>query len=48
MYDEMIENDIIDNLRDIDKNGTLLDMLLEFEEILDKIWYLCIQKLGIR
>lgn len=35
MYDEMIENDIIDNLRDINKNGTLLDMLLEFEEILD-------------
>lgn len=28
-------NDIIDNLRSIDKNKTLLDMLIEFEHVLD-------------
>lgn len=32
---DMIEDNILDNLRDIEKNGTLLDILLEFEEILD-------------
>jgi len=29
-------NEILDNLRRIDKNTTLLDMLLEFEHVLDK------------
>lgn len=33
---EMNHDDIVDNLRDIDKNGTLLDILLEFESVLDK------------
>ena len=28
-------NNIIDNVRSIDKNGTLLDILLEFEKVLD-------------
>lgn len=28
--------DVIDNIREIDKNGTLLDMLLEFEGVLDR------------
>lgn len=32
---DMMHDDIIDNLRDIDKNGTLLDILLEFEKTLD-------------
>ena len=32
-----IENDnVLDNLRDIDANGTLLDMLIEFEHVFDK------------
>jgi len=33
---DMNHDDIVDNLRDIDKNGTLLDILLEFESVLDK------------
>ena len=33
---DMQYNDIVDNLRDIDKNDTLLDILLEFESTLDK------------
>ena len=33
---DMIYDNIVDNLRDIDKNGTLLDILLEFEATLDK------------
>jgi len=33
---DMMHNDIIDNLRDIDKNGTLLDILLEFENTSDE------------
>jgi hypothetical protein len=32
---EMEYDNIVDNLRDIDKNGTLLDILLEFEHVLD-------------
>ena len=27
---DMIYDNIVDNLRDIDKNGTLLDILLEY------------------
>ena len=34
---EMMHTDVIDNLRDIDKNGTLLDILLEFEKKLDEV-----------
>ena len=33
---EIKQNDIIDNLRGIDGNGTLLDILLEFEHMLDE------------
>ena len=33
---EIKQNDIIDNLRSIDGNGTLLDILLEFEHMLDE------------
>ena len=33
---DMIYDNIVGNLRDIDKNGTLLDILLEFEATLDK------------
>ena len=33
---EIKQNEIIDNLRDIDGNGTLLDILLEFEHMLDE------------
>jgi hypothetical protein len=33
---EFNQDDILDNLRSIDKNGTLLDMLLEFEHVLDE------------
>lgn len=33
---EMKYDDIVDNLRNMDKNETLLDMLLEFERILDE------------
>jgi hypothetical protein len=29
--------DIIDNIRNVDKNGTLLDVLLEFEKVLDEV-----------
>ena len=33
-----VEHDkVIDNIRDIDKNGTLLDILLEFERVLDEV-----------
>lgn len=32
---DIMHTDVIDNLRDIDKNGTLLDILLEFEKTLD-------------
>lgn len=32
---DMRYDDIVDNLRNIDKNGTLLDILLEFEHVLD-------------
>ena len=34
--DDIKQNDIIDNLRDIDGNGTLLDILLEFENMLEE------------
>ncbi len=34
---EVEHNNIIDNIRDIDKNGTLLDILLEFERVLDEV-----------
>ena len=33
---EIMQNDVIDNLRSIDGNGTLLDILLEFEHMLDE------------
>jgi hypothetical protein len=33
---EIEQNEILDNLRDIDSNSTLLDMLLEFEHVFDK------------
>lgn len=33
---DMNQDDIVGNLRNIDKNGTLLDILLEFESVLDK------------
>lgn len=33
---EVNQNDVLDNLRSIDKNGTLLDMLLEFEHVFDQ------------
>ena len=33
---ELENEDVLDNLRDIDANGTLLDMLLEFEHVFDK------------
>lgn len=33
---EMNYDDVVSNLRDIDKNGTLLDILLEFEKVLDE------------
>jgi hypothetical protein len=33
---EIDNEDVLDNLRDIDANGTLLDMLLEFEHVFDK------------
>ena len=33
---EIEQTSIIDNLRSIDKNGTLLDILLEFEHMLDE------------
>lgn len=32
---EMVYDDVVGNLRNIDKNGTLLDILLEFEHVLD-------------
>lgn len=34
--DDIKQNDIIDNLRSIDGNGTLLDILLEFEHMLEE------------
>ena len=34
--DKIKHNDIIDNLRSIDGNGTLLDILLEFEKMLEE------------
>ena len=34
---EVIQDRIIDNIRDIDKNGTLLDILLEYERVLDEV-----------
>tara|TARA_Y100000389_G_scaffold149190_1_gene148470 strand:+ start:1265 stop:1771 length:507 start_codon:yes stop_codon:yes gene_type:complete len=34
--DDIKQNDIIDNLRGIDGNGTLLDILLEFENMLEE------------
>ena len=34
--DDIKQNDIIDNLRNIDGNGTLLDILLEFEHMLEE------------
>jgi len=34
--DNIKQNDITDNLRDIDGNGTLLDILLEFEKMLEE------------
>jgi|TARA_B110000495_G_scaffold52796_1_gene44277 hypothetical protein len=34
--DEIKQNDIIDNLRDVDGNATLLDILLEFENMLEE------------
>ena len=34
--DDIKQNDIIDNLRNVDGNGTLLDILLEFEHMLEE------------
>ena len=34
---EVMQDRVIDNIRDIDKNGTLLDILLEFERVLDEV-----------
>ena len=34
--DNIKQNNIIDNLRDIEGNGTLLDILLEFEKMLEE------------
>jgi len=36
MQNDIEQQDIIDNLRSVDKNGTLLDILLEFEHVLDE------------
>ena len=33
---ETMHDGILDNIRSIDKNGTLLDILLEFERVLDE------------
>ena len=32
---DTMHDGILDNIRSIDKNGTLLDILLEFERVLD-------------
>ena len=33
---DTMHDGILDNIRSIDKNGTLLDILLEFERVLDE------------
>ena len=32
---ELNQDDILDNLRDVNKNNSLLDILLEFEKVLE-------------